>query len=106
MLVAQLQGWISQVPSLFIPTTILLFIITAVICRYLNRFKTSPLFTQFYLLSMVVKLLTALCYCVLVVLDSRDGAVANVVYFLALYVVYTVIEIMFLYRLITTKSSS
>jgi hypothetical protein len=100
------SGWIPQKPSFLFPTAILLFIITVVICRYLYRLRASSLFTQFYLLSMVVKLMAALAYSIIMVMEDRSGSVPNVVFFLVLYLVYTVVEIVFLYRLITAKSAS
>jgi len=103
---AQYCGWVQSTPSFLIPTTALLFIITLVICRYLYKFKSSGLFTQFYLLSMVVKLLASLAYCVVLILDEPKAAIPNVSYFLVLYLVYTSVEIVFLYRLVSAKSSS
>jgi hypothetical protein len=99
-------GWISQKPSFLFPTAILLFIITIVICRYLYRLRASSLFTQFYLLSMVIKLTAALAYSIIMVMEDRPGSVPNVAFFLVLYLVYTVVEIVFLYRLITAKTTS
>mgnify|MGYP003580014521 FL=1 len=55
------------------------------------------LFVQLYLLSMVVKLVGCLIFLLLIVLADRAGAVANAVYFMVVYFVFTTAEIGFLY---------
>lgn len=98
------QQWVSALPSFFYPTIILLAFSTVVIYRYLYRIKEPAQFTQFYLLLMVVKLAAYLGYNILMVLEDRKGAMANVVFFLILYFVFTIIEIAFLYRIVTAKT--
>ena len=56
-----------------------------------------PKFMTRYLLSLVVKVLIYLAYLVVIILMDRPGAVPNAVFFLALYVAFTFIEIYFLY---------
>ena len=62
------------------------------------------MFVQLYLLSMAVKLLASLAYCLLMVLDDRQGAILNVIYFLIIYILYTSLEIGFLYRRMSRSS--
>jgi hypothetical protein len=98
-------GWMS-LPSFFYPTLILLFFSTVVIYRYLCRVNEPSHFTQMFLLLMMVKLIAYLGYNILMVLEDRKGATANVLFFLILYFVFTGIEIVFLYRLVTAKPPS
>jgi hypothetical protein len=56
---------------------------------------------QLYLLSMVVKLIAFLAYNLVMVLDDRKGAMANVLYFLLVYFIFTAVEIAFLYKRIS-----
>ncbi len=101
-MVAVNYHWIAALPSFLYPTVILLAFSTILIFKYLYRLEGSH-FTQFYLLLMVVKLIAYLAYNLVIVLEDRTGAVANVLSFLALYLVYTAIEIAFLYRLVSQK---
>ena len=98
------QGWIGQKPSFLLETTLLVAFATSLIFFYLYRWGKPRLFVQLYLLSMVVKLLACFAYTVLMILQDRHGAVPNVIYFLAIYFLYTTVEIAFLYRKITGNS--
>jgi hypothetical protein len=98
-------GWMLM-PTFLYPTVILLLISTIVIYRYLYRIKDPSLFTQMYLLLMVVKLIAYLGYNILMVLEDRKHAAANVLFFLLLYFIFTAIEVAFLYRLVSVKPPS
>ena len=97
-------GSLSSVPSFLYESTWLVALITTILFVYLVRFSKTGHFVQLYLLSMVAKLIAFLAYILIVVLEDRDGATANAVYFLIVYTVYTVLEIAFLYRKISTPS--
>ena len=99
---AEGNHWVDTLPSFFYPTVILLAFSTVLIFKYLYKLEGSQ-FTQFYLLLMMVKLVAYLAYNLVIVLQDRAGAVANVLTFLALYLVYTATEIAFLYRLVSQK---
>jgi hypothetical protein len=99
------RGWLFM-PTFFYPTIILLLITTLVIYKYLYRIKQPAQFTQLYLLMMVVKLVAYMGYNILMVLEDRKGATANVLFFLLLYFLFTALEIVFLYRLVTAKPPS
>jgi hypothetical protein len=92
------EGWISSVPTFLYPSTALVAIVTTVIYLYLYRLNKPSMFVQFYLLSMVIKIVTALVWCWLMVSQDRENSVVNVVYFLVLYVSFTVLEILLLHR--------
>lgn len=97
------HGFIPTVPSFLHVSTWMMAFITAVIVLYLYRLDKPSLFVRFYLISLVVKLLTALVYCLLMVLKDQAGGKANIAYFLALYVFFTMLEIVFLYKKITAS---
>jgi hypothetical protein len=98
-------GWID-LPTFLYPTLLLLLISTIIIFRYLHRVKEPAQFTQLYLLLMVVKLIAYLGYNILMVLDDRKGAAANVLFFLLLYFMFTAIEVAFLYRVVARTPPS
>jgi hypothetical protein len=101
---ATLLAWQRQwlpLPSFFYQTLILLAFSTTLIYRYLYRADKSEYFVQLYLLTMTVKLLAYGVYNVFVVLQDKAGATANVVFFMAVYAIFTILEISFLYRRIS-----
>ena len=98
------NGWIARKPSFLLETTWLIAFATSLIFFYLYRWGKPRLFVQLYLLSMVVKLLACFAYTLLMILQDRDGAVPNVIYFLAIYFLFTTLEIGFLYRKISNSS--
>lgn len=94
-------GLITSFPSFFYQTLLLVPLSTFFIYRKLVRITGPSLFTQFYLLSMVVKLIAYLAYNVIMVLEDRKGALLNISFFLLLYVIFTILEVAFLYRKVT-----
>jgi hypothetical protein len=96
-------GWIAAAPSYYLQSLILLSLFTVVIYRYLDRLKNPGLFVQIYLLSMAVKLVAYGAYVILMILDDKAGANKNVLFFLVLYVIFTALEVGFLYRKIAGK---
>jgi hypothetical protein len=97
---ASQQHWLP-LPSFFFQTLILLAFSTLLIYRYLYKAEKSEFFVQLYLLTMTVKLLAYGVYNVFVVLQDKAGATANVVFFMAVYAIFTFLEITFLYRRIS-----
>ncbi len=93
-----LQGLIPGIPSFLYFTTGLVAFLTTVIFAYLYSMDEPSMFVRFYLLSLVVKILAALAYCVVMVLKDSDGRTVNVVYFLVVYLAFTALEIILLYR--------
>ena len=98
VLVSVSMGWIDAAPSYYLQSLIILAAFTVVIYRYLDRLKSPEIFVQIYLLSMGVKLLAYGVYVVLMIMDDKPGANDNVVFFLILYVIFTALEVVFLYR--------
>lgn len=99
------QGWLPNLPSFLFATTWLVAFVTTVIFLYLSRARNSAFFVQLYMLSIAGKLLAYFAYCIVMIVKDRPGTVMNVLYFLALYFVFTVVEIVFLYRRISDRSS-
>ena len=92
------RGWLPGVPSFLFETTWLAAFVTTVIFIYLYRSRSTSYFVQLYLLSIAVKLLMYFAYCLIMILKDRPGSLMNVLYFLSLYFIFTVVEIAFLYR--------
>lgn len=103
-LVALRLSWIVSVPSFFYQTLILLVTTTLVMYRYLIRIKQPEFFVQLYLLTIAVKLLAYGGYITWMIIDDKSGAISNVAVFLMLYVVFTILEIVFLYRKISGQN--
>ena len=97
------HGWISELPSFLYQSTWLMAFVTTVIFVYLYRAGKQAHFVQLYLLSMVVKLIASLAFVLLIVLEDRQRAVANAMYFLIVYAIFTAAEIGFLHRKISAS---
>lgn len=95
------QPWLEALPSFFFQTLILLVFGTGLLYIYLYRFSRQDLFVHIYLLSMVVKLLAYGAYNFFMIMDDEAGAFANVGWFMLLYLIFTLLEIAFLYKKIS-----
>ena len=89
--------WIENPPSFSNESIALLFFVNVIIFYYLNRLS-KDIFVQLYLLSMAVKILAYASFTIIIILKDRDGAFANVVFFLIAYLIFTVLEVAFLYK--------
>jgi hypothetical protein len=104
--------WISDAtgfivrPSFSTQTIILVSFITLAIFFYLSKPKLQAYFLPLYLASIAVKLIAYCAYNFLIILRDRSNAFANVIVFLIVYLIFTGIEIAFLYRKITGASRS
>ncbi len=95
------QFWTGDLPSFFYQTLIFLVFATITIFAYLYNVDKPHFFVQLYLLTMAVKLLAFGAYNLFMILEDKTGAPANVVFFMVLYIVFTGLEITFLYGKIT-----
>ena len=88
------------VPAYFFRTLLFLFISTAGLYRFLLRTKQQrpDFFVQFYLATMVVKLIAYGAYIFIVATSQAEKAVYDVAFFMVVYFIFTAIEIGFLYR--------
>ena len=82
-------------PSYWKEIIIVNFFITIIIFVYLQKVqKQQPqIFTQFYLLSIVLKMTGGLSLITFVVWDSPAAAIGNVVVFIVSYLVFTMLEV-------------
>jgi hypothetical protein len=91
------QGWWPLPPSW---KEILFFIlfITLVIYHNLNKLKARQpeAFTQFYLLSIVLKMVGSLAFIFFIVWDDPTSAAQNVALFIIAYLMLTFLEVFFL----------
>ncbi len=73
---------------------------TLVIYYYLQSWSKSrpELFTQFYLLSIAVKIVAYGAFVAFIIIDQPEMAIGNVVVFLCCYLTFTLVEVLFLFR--------
>jgi hypothetical protein len=100
------QGWLGSRPSFAWPSLLLLFFTTTLIYSYLHKSKDSGFFTQFYLLSMIIKLIAYMGYCYFVIIEDKPQVMQNIVFFMVVYFVFTILEVGFLYSKVAGKSKS
>ena len=101
---AKQQSWIEEIPSYFYQTLFFVPFTTFVIFGYLYKLSKPDIFVQLYLLTMVVKFFAYGAYVFFVIVDDKPGARGNVLFFLVLYGFFTVLEIAFLYRKISSRN--
>jgi hypothetical protein len=93
-------GWLTRLPSFFYTTLILLLTTTGLLTYFLLN-NNRGFFTQLYLLTIVVKIIAYVGYLFAVVFLDKASAFPNVVFFMIAYVIFTAIELAFLYGKIT-----
>lgn len=102
--VIHFSGW--PVPTFANEITLLLTVTTAVLYSYLAGWynKNPQLFTQFYLLSIALKLLGYGALAGVVIYLDPGQAVPNVILFLVAYLLFTLLEIIFLFPKVASGS--
>jgi len=88
---------LSTTPSFAPEIVLFLGISTIVIFYFLIKHAQSPSFTQAYLVSMVLKMLTYAAFMLVIIFSDKAGAVANAVLFLVAYLLFTALEVGFLF---------
>ncbi|MBX2961075.1 MAG: hypothetical protein KF687_01110 [Cyclobacteriaceae bacterium] len=103
ILILGVSHLLPSLPSFFYQSLILLTASTIGLYLYLLRTRKSQpeFFVQFYLGSIAIKLLAYGAYLGLIIWEDRPGALENVVFFIAVYAVFTALEVGFLWRQIT-----
>ena len=91
------QHWLNTTPSFASEIILFLGISTIVIFYFLIKHAQSPSFTQAYLVSMVLKMLTYAAFVLVIIFSDRAGAVANAVLFMIAYLLFTGLEVGFLF---------
>ena len=94
-------SWIDALPSFFYQILLFLIFATVVVFRYLYRVDKPDFFVQLYLLTIVVKFIAYVVFNLVVILQDRAGAAKNVAFFLINYLLFTALEVVFLYRKIS-----
>lgn len=89
---------LENTPSFFYQTLVFLVFGTALIYRYLYKLDKPDIFVQLYLLTMMVKFLAYGAYMLFVILEDQPSAAPNVAFFMIVYFIFTILEIVFLYR--------
>jgi hypothetical protein len=87
----------DQLPTYRWESLILLNFTTAVVFFYLIR-SDRGLFVQLYLLTLVIKLFAYAGFNLVIILKDRPNAAANVAFFFVVYLIFTTLELIFLYR--------
>jgi hypothetical protein len=90
-------------PSFLYPTPFFLMLTTVIIYRYLYNLKKPDFFVQFYLATMAFKLLIYGGYVATIILLDEEQAYGNVLFFLAGYLIFTGLEVGFLYSRINSN---
>lgn len=91
-------GWLPDKPSYALEVILYVVFITALIYRYILRFSAQgpETTTQFYLLSIALKLFAGCAFVTAIAVLDKAGARGNVVLFLVSYIIFTGLEVMFL----------
>jgi len=101
MLLAVRLTWIDGLPSFFYQTILFLLFATLVVFRYLYKADNPGFFVHLYLLTMAVKFIAYGAFNLIVIREDPTGAAKNVAFFMFIYLVFTVLEVVFLYRKIS-----
>lgn len=97
-LLAVQKQWIPAKPSFLVETLVFLGFGSILTFRFLTGRPSSPALVQRIVSITALRLLAYAVYNLLMVLEDRSGAAANVVFFMIAYLLCTVIEIGFLFR--------
>jgi hypothetical protein len=100
---AQRQHWISGYPTFTNEILIFLLLGTLINFRYLDRIESPELFVRMYLFMMALKLLAFGAFVVVIILFDKAGAKGNIAFFIITYIIFTGLEVGFLYRKITKQ---
>lgn len=94
-------------PTWYYETISFLYVSTAGLYFFLVRTKQHQPdnFVQSYLLTLVVKLLVYGAYVFTIVLIDEEGAFVNAGFFMITYIIFTALEIGFLYRRVNQGSA-
>lgn len=98
-------GWIDHVPTYYVEVLLFVFLTTLILFSYLYRAAPGAHFVQLYLLTMVLKLLGYAAFGLVIILSDRGGAASNAALFIITYLMFTALEVAFLYRKIRGGSN-
>jgi hypothetical protein len=95
---AQAQEWIATFPSFTLEILFFLASSTLIIFYILIKRDDPESFTQSYLLSIAVKILFYGAFIFVLIFMDSPGASLNTAFFIASYVLYTALEVTFLFK--------
>lgn len=92
----------ETLPKFFYPSIILLVVSTAGLYKFLvdTKLNKPDYFVPIYLSTLVVKLIAYGGYMFMMVQLQPERMIENVVFFMVGYVIFTVLETVFLYRFV------
>ena len=92
--------WFEIIPSYTWQIVAFLAFSTLVIFYYLSQssFSEPQAFTQIYLLSIALKIVAYAIFILVIILQDKPGAVGNALLFIAAYLLFTLIEVVFLFN--------
>ena len=92
--------WNGSLPTQYFQSLMLLYISTGGLFYYLLKIHTSrpDFFIQFYLLTIALKILAYGVYLGIVTWSNPENSGLNIVFFMVVYVIFTAIEVGFLWR--------
>lgn len=90
--------WFGTIPSYTVEIIFFLGVTTATIFYFLIRQLQSPSFTQSYLLSIVLKMIGYGAFILMIIFKDKSGAFANALLFIVAYVLFTALEVSFLFK--------
>lgn len=108
-LAGELLARYSQLVNISLHGTIadgVLLVATIVLFQVMSRVEDQQKFTQVYLVSIIAKVLLACGLFVALILIDKSYARSNVIFLFAMYVLYTVIEVVFLVRLRNARNGA
>lgn len=91
-------GWLTEAPSYFFEILVFVSLTTLVLYSYLHKMPSGKQFVQFYLLTMVLRLLGYGAFAFVIIFLDRPGAEANALFFIITYTAFMALETIFLYR--------
>jgi hypothetical protein len=94
---ARYSGWVNS--GLATLSNAILVTVTILFFRLMSGIEDPQKFTQVYLLSIVAKILLACILIVILILVDKSTARSNVLFLFLMYVLFTVIDVVFLIRL-------
>jgi hypothetical protein len=94
------RHWFTSSPSYAVEMVAFLGVSMIIIFYFLHKRAKSPSFTQAYLLSIFLKMLTYGAFILWIVLKDPKGAVGNAVLFMISYMLFTAFEVGFLFKAI------
>ena len=98
---AAIYTGIFTLPSFGKEIIIYMALTTGGVYYLLQKKAGGNLFTQTYLLSIVLKMLAGCAFILIIILADRQGAPANAVLFIVAYLAYTAAEVVFLYHTVS-----